>query len=54
MGAQNVQCFWTDGMYVIDDSQAEGKVGHDEYLNDFNYAARIFEYFTGYDVETSL
>ncbi|RFN47835.1 hypothetical protein FIE12Z_7910 [Fusarium flagelliforme] len=53
-GIQNVQCFWTDGMYVIDDSQAEGKVGHDDYVNDFSYAAHIFELSTGCDIEKSL
>ncbi|KAF5660656.1 type I transaminase [Fusarium heterosporum] len=27
-GSQNLQCFWTDGMFVIDDSRGEGIPGH--------------------------
>ncbi|KAF5563532.1 hypothetical protein FNAPI_2604 [Fusarium napiforme] len=48
-GYQNVQCFWTNGMYVIDDSQGEGSPGHDLYLKDFNLAAHYFELITGCD-----
>ncbi|CVK96614.1 uncharacterized protein FMAN_10945 [Fusarium mangiferae] len=53
-GYQNVQCFWTDGMYVIDDSEGEGSPGHDLYLKDFNSAARYFELITGCDTVRNL
>ncbi|KAL4726591.1 hypothetical protein ACLX1H_005478 [Fusarium chlamydosporum] len=55
MGVENIQCFWTDdGKYVIDDSQAEGSVGHGEYLNRFKQTAHYFELITGCDTVQNL
>ncbi|KAF4958802.1 hypothetical protein FGADI_2146 [Fusarium gaditjirri] len=53
-GVENVQCFWTDGKYVIDESQGEGSLGHDLYLRDFNNAAHYFELITGCDTVRNL
>ncbi|CAJ0545114.1 Ff.00g085870.m01.CDS01 [Fusarium sp. VM40] len=53
-GIQNVQCFWTKGMFVIDDSQGEGSIGHDLYLKAFNNAAHYFELTTGCDTVRNL
>ncbi|KAF4996544.1 hypothetical protein FGRMN_4428 [Fusarium graminum] len=53
-GVQNIQCFWTDGMFVIDDSQGEGSPGHSLYLKDFNNAAHYFELITGCETVRNL
>ncbi|KAM0213323.1 hypothetical protein ACHAQI_004366 [Fusarium lateritium] len=53
-GVQNVQCFWTNGMFVIDDSQGEGSLGHSLYEKDFNGAAHYFELVTGCDTVRNL
>ncbi|KAH6960302.1 hypothetical protein DER45DRAFT_611239 [Fusarium avenaceum] len=53
-GSQNVQCFWIDGMFVIDDSQGEGSPGHDLYLKDFQRAAHYYELISGCDTIQNL
>ncbi|KAM0345808.1 hypothetical protein ACHAPU_006161 [Fusarium lateritium] len=53
-GIQNVQCFWTDGMYVIDESQGEGSIGHGLYVQNFNRAAHTFKTITGCDTVRNL
>ncbi|KIL86387.1 hypothetical protein FAVG1_10216 [Fusarium avenaceum] len=47
---ENVQCFWTDNMFVIDVTEVQGPAGHAQYKNQHNIAAGIFNRGTGCEV----
>ncbi|RFN47288.1 hypothetical protein FIE12Z_8470 [Fusarium flagelliforme] len=47
---ENQQCFWTDGMYVVDISEVQGPAGHSQYKNQHKIAADWFQKGTGCDV----
>ncbi|WZH39150.1 hypothetical protein QYS62_000058 [Fusarium acuminatum] len=47
---ENVQCFWTDNMFVLDVTEVQGPAGHAQYKNQHNIAAGIFNRGTGCDV----
>ncbi|KAG5810026.1 hypothetical protein H9Q74_005197 [Fusarium xylarioides] len=51
---ENVQCFWTDGIYVLDVSDVQGPAGYAQYKNQHNIASRIFNRGTGCDVIQNL
>ncbi|RGP81355.1 hypothetical protein FLONG3_499 [Fusarium longipes] len=47
---ENVQCYWRDGIYVLDISEAQGPAGHDQYKRQHRIASDIFAKGTGCDV----
>ncbi|KAH7257943.1 hypothetical protein BKA59DRAFT_508839 [Fusarium tricinctum] len=47
---ENVQCFWTDNMFVVDVSEVQGPAGHSQYKNQHNIASGYFNRVTGCDV----
>ncbi|KAM0351670.1 hypothetical protein ACHAPU_002680 [Fusarium lateritium] len=51
---ENLQCFWADGMFVVDISEAQGPVGHNQYKRQHNTAADFFGLGTGCDVVRNL
>ncbi|EWY81695.1 hypothetical protein FOYG_15917 [Fusarium oxysporum NRRL 32931] len=51
---ENVQCFWTDGMYVLDVSEVQGPAGYAQYKNQHNLASKTFNRGTGCDVIQNL
>ncbi|RGP64443.1 hypothetical protein FLONG3_9501 [Fusarium longipes] len=50
----NQQCYWRDGMFVVDLSHADGPAGYASYKRDFNNAADTFEWGTGCKVVRNL
>ncbi|KAF5723983.1 hypothetical protein FMUND_1304 [Fusarium mundagurra] len=51
---ENVQCFWTDGIYVLDVSEVQGPAGYAQYKNQHNLASKTFSRGTGCDVIQNL
>ncbi|RBR21204.1 hypothetical protein FVER53590_29002 [Fusarium verticillioides] len=53
---ENLQCFWTDGIYVLDVSEVQGPAGyaHSQYKNQHNLASKTFSRGTGCDVIQNL
>ncbi|KPA36034.1 hypothetical protein FLAG1_11222 [Fusarium langsethiae] len=47
---ENLQCFWTDNMFVVDISEVQGPAGHSMYKHQHNTAAKGFERVTGCSV----
>ncbi|SPJ70370.1 uncharacterized protein FTOL_00098 [Fusarium torulosum] len=47
---ENVQCFWTDNMFVMDVSEVQGPAGHAQYKNQYNIGAGILKRGTRCDV----
>ncbi|CAG7555139.1 unnamed protein product [Fusarium equiseti] len=47
---ENQQCYWRDGMYVVDISEVQGPAGHSQYKHQHNIAADRFQKGTGCDV----
>ncbi|OBS26145.1 hypothetical protein FPOA_00088 [Fusarium poae] len=47
---ENQQCYWRDGMYVVDISEAQGPAGHDQYKRQHRITSERFKSGTGCDI----
>ncbi|CZS75221.1 unnamed protein product [Fusarium graminearum] len=47
---ENQQCYWRDGVYVVDISEVQGPAGHDQYKRQHKFASDRFQSGTGCDI----